>query len=79
MLIKSTWLAEHSHEAKNGYARSRSISSLPTNEVCICGCTYLLPGLKQFLLSEEGTELTRSSVSHYESFFEMSQVASHRM
>eukprot|EP00971_Amphidinium_carterae_P087908 1739493-Amphidinium_carterae.1 len=32
MLIKSTWLSEHSHVAKNGYAKSRSISSLPTDQ-----------------------------------------------
>eukprot|EP00971_Amphidinium_carterae_P342860 6482312-Amphidinium_carterae.1 len=79
MLIDSVWLADHSHSATNGYAHSRSISSLPTDQVCICGCTYLLPGLKQFLTSEEGTTLTRSSVSHYEAFFEMPQVSSKRL
>eukprot|EP00971_Amphidinium_carterae_P110773 2194288-Amphidinium_carterae.1 len=32
MLIKSSWLSANSHSAKNGYAHSLSISSLPCDQ-----------------------------------------------
>eukprot|EP00971_Amphidinium_carterae_P073344 1450254-Amphidinium_carterae.1 len=49
LLVKSEWMASNGRSAINGYAYSAMVDSLPIENVIICGCTYMLKTLSEFL------------------------------
>eukprot|EP00971_Amphidinium_carterae_P167463 3317997-Amphidinium_carterae.1 len=72
-------MQSNGHTAINGYAYSTMVDSLPIENVIICGCTYMMKSLGEFLASDQGVTLTRASISHYESFYEVAEISRKRV
>eukprot|EP00971_Amphidinium_carterae_P193569 3841107-Amphidinium_carterae.1 len=53
--------------------------SLPFSEFIITGCVYIQESLSSYLNSPAGLALTRESISHFESFFEMGRLSTLRL
>eukprot|EP00971_Amphidinium_carterae_P112184 2222014-Amphidinium_carterae.1 len=76
LLVKETHLQQNSQEAVNGFCRSLNVSSLPFTEIYVTGAIHICQSLAEWLSSPQGISLTRESISHFESFYQASRVAS---
>eukprot|EP00971_Amphidinium_carterae_P134573 2667134-Amphidinium_carterae.1 len=79
VLVKNTHIEEHGKEATNGWCKSMSIQTLPISQLIVTGAIILSPSLAEWLTSAEGINLTRPSVSHFESFYQASRMSELRI
>eukprot|EP00971_Amphidinium_carterae_P016604 328003-Amphidinium_carterae.1 len=77
--LPDAWIEEHGSQAVNGFLKSVSVQSLPVEQLKFTGAIYMNLGMKEFMDSAEGVNLTRRSVSHFEAFYEIHRMSEHRI
>eukprot|EP00971_Amphidinium_carterae_P138894 2752773-Amphidinium_carterae.1 len=77
--LPDAFIEEHGSQAVNGFLKSVSIQSLPVEHLKITGAIFMNLGMKEFMDSTEGVNLTRRSVSHFEAFYGIHRMAELRV
>eukprot|EP00971_Amphidinium_carterae_P044146 868740-Amphidinium_carterae.1 len=59
LYLPDAFIAEYGSQAVKGFLKSVSIQSLPVEHLKITGAIYMSLGMKEFMDSTEGANLTR--------------------
>eukprot|EP00971_Amphidinium_carterae_P228839 4539433-Amphidinium_carterae.1 len=68
-LIREEYMIDHGHSSTNGYAKSVRINLKIDDEIVkLAGLIHITPAVKEYLSSEAGLALTRTSISQVDTF-----------
>eukprot|EP00971_Amphidinium_carterae_P351259 6492007-Amphidinium_carterae.1 len=81
ILIKELYVTDHATSATNGYLDSESLTSMPLEEagISIFAMIHVASSLATELKTDSCLALTRASISHYESLYEVSVLSEHKL
>eukprot|EP00971_Amphidinium_carterae_P085902 1699435-Amphidinium_carterae.1 len=81
IMVSENFIIENALPAENGYSSSENIviNDLEQAGVTLHSCVQVAGSIVEELRSTATTELTRASISHYESLYEVSVLSEHRM
>eukprot|EP00971_Amphidinium_carterae_P026612 525309-Amphidinium_carterae.1 len=80
-MVNENFIIENAVPAVNGYSSSENvvIDDLEKAGVTLHSCVQIAGSIVEELRSTATTELTRASISHYESLYEVSALSEHRL
>eukprot|EP00971_Amphidinium_carterae_P194382 3857052-Amphidinium_carterae.1 len=79
--VHSEWLEEEAHSCQNGYSCSEAVNNISATQsgMSVVSLVSVSASIAAEVKSEATASLTRRSISHYDSLYEMSEVNGLRM